>query len=301
MKKIKSLVRSMRLRTLPLSLAGIVLGVFLASENHAVSWPVVVFTLLTTVLLQILSNMSNELGDYLQGTDASGRVGPMYSLSTGQLTETDFRVSIIVLVALCCLSGALMTWLSWGTLLAWEPICILLLGACAIWAAMRYTLGKNPYGYHGLGDVFVLIFFGLVPVLGGYYVMCHTIDSADLILPAVAIGFFSVAVLNVNNIRDMKSDAGTRTTLPLLMGERRAKIYQTSLIVLGWIALVVFTVLRYVSPWNLLFVLTLPLYMKHLSGVWRRHGQDLDPMLPLLVISTFLLAVLLGVGLHLAH
>lgn len=300
MNKTKSLIFSMRLRTLPLSLAGVVLGILLACEQHRVPWPVIVFTLLTTVLLQILSNMSNELGDYLQGTDGEGREGPIYSLSEGLLTERDFRVSIAVLVGLCCLSGAAMTWLSWGTLWKKEPLCILALGACAIWAAMRYTLGKNPYGYRGLGDISVFIFFGLVPVLGGYYVVCHEVDSWLLVLPAVGIGCFSVAVLNVNNIRDMKSDAGTRVTLPLLMGEHRAKIYQTALIVIGWLAMLVFVFLRYTSLWNLLFLLTLPLYIKHLFGVWKRHGHDLDPMLPLLVISTFLLALLLGVGMLLA-
>ncbi len=296
MKKTKALIYSMRLRTLPLSLAGVVLGILLACVEHKVSWPVIVLTLLTTVLLQILSNMSNELGDFLNGTDSEGREGPMYSLSEGLLTKQDFRVSIAVLVALCCLSGAAMTWLSWGTLWQTEPLCIIALGACAIWAAMRYTLGKNPYGYRGLGDVSVFIFFGLVPVLGGYYVACHEIDSWLFLLPAVGIGCFSVGVLNVNNTRDMKSDAGTRITLPLLMGERRAKIYQTALIVVGWIAMLVFVALRYTSLWNLLFLLTMPFYIKHLRGVWKRHGHDLDPMLPLLVISTFLLALLMGVG-----
>ena len=296
MNKTKSLINSMRLRTLPLSLAGVSLGILLACEHHRVPWAVILFTLLTTVLLQILSNMSNELGDYLQGTDGEGREGPMYSLSEGLLTEHDFRVSIAVLVGLCCVSGAAMTWLSWGTLWKTAPLCILALGACAIWAAMRYTLGKNPYGYRGLGDISVFIFFGLVPVLGGFYVSCHEVDSWLLVLPALGIGCFSVAVLNVNNIRDMKSDAGTRVTLPLLMGEHRAKVYQAALIVFGWVMMLVFVILRFSSPWNLLFLLTLPLYIKHLSGVWKRHGHELDPMLPLLVISTFLFALLMGVG-----
>ena len=296
MNKTKSLINSMRLRTLPLSLAGVSLGILLACEHHRVPWAVILFTLLTTVLLQILSNMSNELGDYLQGTDGEGREGPMYSLSEGLLTEHDFRVSIAVLVGLCCMSGAAMTWLSWGTLWKTAPLCVLALGACAIWAAMRYTLGKNPYGYRGLGDISVFIFFGLVPVLGGFYVSCHEVDSWLLVLPALGIGCFSVAVLNVNNIRDMKSDAGTRVTLPLLMGEHRAKVYQAALIVFGWVMMLVFVILRFSSPWNLLFLLTLPLYIKHLSGVWKRHGHELDPMLPLLVISTFLFALLMGVG-----
>ena len=188
-----------------------------------------------------------------------------------------------------------MIWTSFGTFFAWKPALLLLLGVAAIWAAMHYTLGKNPYGYRGLGDLSVFIFFGLTSVLGAYFVVAHTIDSLLLILPAVTIGCFSVAVLNVNNIRDMESDAGNRVTIPLKFGALNAKIYQTVLIVFAWLCMLLFTLMTYTSAWNFLYLITLPLYMIHLKMVWSRNGKALDPALPLLVLSTFAFALLAGI------
>lgn len=293
----------MRLRTLPLSLAGVVLGLSLAIADGAPistypapdNWLVIVFLLLTTVCLQILSNLSNELGDYLRGTDNEQRQGPQYALQQGGLTLSQFKTLIGVFVGLCCVFGLAMTWISYGTILKLEPLMILLLGLCAIRAAMKYTLGKNPYGYRGLGDIFVFLFFGLVSVLGAFFMLRHTLNP-KMILPACAIGFFSVGVLNVNNIRDMATDALNRVTVPIRLGERKAKVYHTLLIVLGWVCIVVFNLLMIRDLWHWLPFLTLPLYIKHIVGVWRKSGKALDPELPLLVMSTFLLSILMGLG-----
>ena len=205
------------------------------------------------------------------------------------------KVLIGVFVGLCILSGTAMTLLSFGTLWDMTAILVLLLGAGAIMGAMKYTLGRNPYGYRGLGDVYVFLFFGLVAVLGAYFVVSHTLFWR-LLLPGAAIGCFSVGVLNVNNIRDMETDAANRVTVAIRLGERRAKAYQTVLIVLGWILMLVYCQLRMFSWWHYLFVATLPLYVLHLCGVWKRTGKALDPMLPLLVISTFLFCLLAGIG-----
>ena len=296
MSKFKAVVFSMRLRTLPLSLAGVVLGLMLALRQHAAMPGLIVWLLLTTVCLQILSNLSNELGDYLRGTDGSQREGPQYSLAQGALDVKDFKRLIALFAGLCCLFGAAMVWASFGTFLAWQPALLLLLGAAAIWAAMHYTLGKNPYGYRGLGDVFVFLFFGPVSVMGAYFVVAHTLDSPLLLLPASAIGCFGVGVLNVNNIRDMESDAEHRVTIPLKIGSRKAKIYQTSLIVTAWICILAFTLSSYTSGWNFLYLATLPLYALHLNMVWKRDGKSLDPALPLLVITTFVFSLLAGTG-----
>lgn len=295
MSKLKAAVFSMRLRTLPLSLSGVVLGLMLAMKTQEVSLWLIVWLLLTTVCLQILSNLSNELGDFLKGTDGEQREGPMYSLAQGAISVKEFKRLIAVFVLLCCVFGAAMVWTSFGTFLAWQPLMLLALGVAAIWAAMHYTLGKNPYGYKGLGDVFVFIFFGLVSVLGAYYVVAHTVESWSLLLPAVTIGCFSVGVLNVNNIRDMESDATTRITLPLKIGEVNAKIFQSILIALGWLCMALFTLITYTSLWNLLYFITLPLFMIHMNMVWKRQGKALDPALPLLVISTFVFAILAGI------
>ena len=299
MSKLPFILSSMRLRTLPLSLAGVLMGIFLAAGDGPVSATVIVFTLLTTVGLQILSNLSNELGDFLSGLDRDGRNGPCYSLQVGGLTVREFRITIAITAVCCCVCGLLMVGFSYGWQVGWQPIVLLLLGASAIWAAMRYTLGKNPYGYKGLGDIFVFLFFGLVSVMGGYFVQRHTL-SPWLLMPASAIGLFSIGVLNVNNIRDMASDRGLRKTIPLRIGERPAKIYHTLLITTGWAMLIAYNLLQPYTPLQWLCLLTLPLYIFHLYGVWHRSDRQLDPMLPLLVITTFLLSLLNGtpIALH---
>ena len=296
MSKFSSAVRSMRLRTLPLSLSGVCLGMLLAASDYHVSLTVAIFTILTTVSLQVLSNLSNELGDHYHGTDTADRLGPNYGLMEGGLKVSDMKLLIGGAILCCIVFGLLMIRASFGTLFSLESVCLMMLGAAAISGAMKYTLGRNPYGYQGLGDIFVFIFFGLVSVLGSYFVAAHTIPSWIFLLPATSIGLFSVGVLNVNNIRDMKTDAENRVTVAIRLGEKRARIYQTVLIVMGWVCMIAFCLLRFFDPWHYLFVLTLPMYIKHVSGVWKLNGKDLDRMLPLLVISTFLFAVLAGFG-----
>ena len=287
----------MRLRTLPLSMAGVLLGILLATADYSVDIWTAVLLVLTTVCLQILSNLSNELGDVLRGTDTSDRQGPQYGLNSGEMTVGQMKVLIGIFVGLCMVFGALMTWRAFGTLWELTPILVLMLGAAAIMGAMKYTLGRNPYGYRAKGDIYVFLFFGLVSVLGAYFVC--TLGQGlhwKLLLPASAIGFFSVGVLNVNNIRDMKTDAVNRVTVAIKLGEHRARIYQTVLIGLGWACMIAYCLLCWPSVWHWLWVLTLPLYILHVRGVWSRSGKALDPMLPLLVMSTFALALLAGVG-----
>lgn len=286
----------MRLRTLPLSLSGIVMGVFLAAADYRIDAPTVIFLALTTVCLQILSNLSNELGDTLHGTDADDRLGIHYSLQDGEMTIPEIKRLIAAVAVACCVFGLLMIYFSFGKIFAAGPLTFVVLGVAAIWAAMHYTLGKDPYGYRGLGDLFVFLFFGVATVCGGYFLCAHEFASWIILLPAAAIGCFSVGVLNVNNIRDMKSDAATRVTVAIKLGGRRARIYQTALIALGWAAMLAYCSLRFFSIWHYLFVLTFPLFILHLRGVWTREGRALDPMLPLLVMSSFLFSLLAGLG-----
>lgn len=288
---LKSCLKSMRLRTLPLSLAGIIAGISLASSVRALEIPLVIALVFTTAFLQILSNLSNELGDTLHGTDTDERQGIHYSIQDGEMTIPQMKRLITVIAVLCCLSGGIMVLLSFRTLFAVEPLCLLALGAAAIRAAMHYTLGDNPYGYRGLGDVFVFIFFGLVSVLGAGYVCAHSIDPLWT-LPAAAFGCWSIGVLNVNNIRDMKTDAATRTTVALKLGPTRARIYQTALVVAGWGLLLSYIILTADSRTAYLCLITSPLFALHLRGVWTRTDRALDPMLPMLVMSTFATAIL---------
>ena len=296
MAKFKYYLKSMRLRTLPLSLAGVLMGSLLAVADYKVPAAVVLLVCLTTVLLQILANLANELGDVQHGTDTAERVGPGYGLNSGELTVSQMKGFIGVILALCIASGLVMIWVSFGTLFCMESLILIILGAAAIFAAMRYTLGRNPYGYRAMGDLFVFIFFGQVAVLGAYFMCAHTLHGWLLLLPASTIGFFSVGVLNTNNIRDMKTDAPNRVTVAMKLGVHGARIYQTVLIVLGWACMIVYSALRFPDWRHWLFVLTLPLYIIHLRGVWTHEEKALDKYLPMLVISTFLFAILTGIG-----
>lgn len=287
----------MRLRTLPLSTGGVLLGTLLAVADWKVDVWTAVLIVLTTVCLQILSNLSNELGDVLRGTDTPDRQGPQYGLNGGGLTIPEMKRLIGVFVGLCMVSGTAMTWRAFGTLLELTPILLLVLGGAAIAGAMKYTLGHNPYGYRAKGDIYVFLFFGLVAVLGSYFVCTRGVGLHwKLLLPAVAVGCFSVGVLNVNNIRDMKTDAANRITVAIKLGLHRARVYQTVLIALGWSCMIAYCLLCWPSWWHWLWVLTLPLFVRHLYGVWTRQDRALDPMLPLLVMATFLLCLLAGVG-----
>lgn len=286
----------MRLRTLPLSLAGIALGCMLACADYIVNPWVIVFLVLTTASLQVLCNTANELGDTLSGTDNAARAGMIYSLQNGDMSIADIKKLIGGSIAASMIFGALMIYFSFGTLFSWPSICFEILGLAAIWAATRYTLGKNPYGYRAKGDLYVFLFFGLATVMGSYYLCAHSFVSWAVILPASAIGCFSVAVLNVNNIRDMKTDAATRVTVAMKMGVKKARIYQTSLIAGGWILMIAYCLTRFADPMHYLFVITLPLFIWHLYGVWTKEDKALDPMLPLLVMSSFAFAILAGIG-----
>ena len=295
--KLKAAIKSMRLRTLPLSAGGVLLGILLAVADWKVNPLVAGLILLTTVCLQILSNLSNELGDVLNGTDTSDRQGPEYGLNSGGLTVADMKLLIGGFVGLCIIFGTAMTYFAFGTLLELTPILVLMLGGAAIMGAMKYTLGRNPYGYRAKGDIYVFLFFGLVAVLGAYFVCTKGLGLHwKLLLPAASVGCFSVGVLNVNNIRDMKTDAATRVTVALKLGIRRARIYQTALIVMGLVLLAAYCLLCWASIWHWLWLVTLPLYAWHLVMVWTRKDRALDPALPLLVMTTFAFCLLTGFG-----
>ena len=293
---IKACITSMRLRTLPLSLSGIIVGMAVAVANGYSNWATMIMLALTTICLQVLSNMSNELGDTLNNTDSDDRQGIHYSLQDGAMTIAQMKRLIATFVILSCLFGSIMIYFSFGSLLNLGAIIFLVFGACAVWAAMHYTLGKNPYGYRGLGDISVFIFFGLATTFGGYFLCAHDWTHIFVWLLAAAIGCFSVAVLNVNNIRDMKSDARTRTTVAIMLGGHNARMYQTFLIVLGWLLMIAYTTATFTSWTSWIYVITFPLFFIHLRGVWTRTDSELDPMLPLLVISTFIMSLLFALG-----
>lgn len=292
MSKAKYYIASFRLRTLPLSLSGIFLGTLLAKADGFFHTLPFVFAVATTLCLQILSNLANELGDLQKGTDNAERLGPIRSIQSGALTLTEFKRTIIVFVLLSVISGSVLVYTAFDSLFSRDGIIMLLLGGAAIIAAIKYTVGKNAYGYHGLGDLFVFLFFGLLSVMGAYFLMAHQINAL-LLLPASAIGLLSTGVLNLNNMRDVENDrACGKRTIPVLIGVHKAKIYHFILIIGAFVCMSSYVFLHKHTPSDFLFLLTLPLFIFHLLKVTKNQGRSLDPQLKVLSLSTLLFAII---------
>lgn len=292
MSKAKYYIASFRLRTLPLSLSGIFLGTLLAKADGFFHTLPFVFAVATTLCLQILSNLANELGDLQKGTDNAERLGPIRSIQSGALTLTEFKRTITVFVLLSVISGSVLVYTAFDSLFSRDGIIMLLLGGAAIIAAIKYTVGKNAYGYHGLGDLFVFLFFGLLSVMGAYFLLAHQINAL-LLLPASAIGLLSTGVLNLNNMRDVENDrACGKRTIPVLIGVHKAKIYHFILIIGAFVCMSSYVFLHEHTPSDFLFLLTLPLFIFHLLKVTNNQGRSLDPQLKVLSLSTLLFAII---------
>ncbi|MTI20276.1 1,4-dihydroxy-2-naphthoate polyprenyltransferase [Fulvivirga sp. RKSG066] len=295
--KAKAWITAFRLRTLPLALASIGMGSFLAASEGNFQAGIFLFCALTTILLQILSNLANDYGDTINGADSEDRKGPQRMVQTGQITLAAMRKAMAIFIVLTLASGIYLLYLAFG--IEWEAFLFFFgLGLLSILAALAYTAGRKPYGYMGLGDISVLIFFGLVGVLGSYYLYAQQL-KLYLLLPAMSCGLFSVAVLNVNNIRDIDSDkkAG-KYSIPVRVGREKAVIYHWFLILTGIVAAVVYTILNFETYWQLLFLLVTPLLIKNgLAVASKKESHELDPFLKQMAISTLLFVCLFGIGL----
>ena len=293
---LKSWIVAFRLRTLPLALASIGMGTFLAASDGHFSGPIFAFCALTTVLLQILSNLANDYGDTINGADSEHRSGPARTVQAGLISLKEMKRAIGIFVLLTLGSGVYLLYLSFG--FEWQAFLFFFaLGITAILAALAYTAGRKPYGYIGLGDLSVLIFFGFVAVLGSYYLYAGALRP-DLALPAVTIGLFSTAVLNVNNIRDIESDkkAG-KYSVPVRIGRKNAVLYHWTILALGLTCALAFVFLNYSGPGQLIFLLTLPLLIVNAKAVkTKQTPSQLDPYLKQMAITSLLFVVLFGVG-----
>lgn len=280
-------IQSLRLRTLPLSMSGIILGTGLALHHTPYTiHHILVFALAiaTTLCLQILSNVSNELGDALKGTDTDQHGRAAYGLQAGIITPAQMKNMILLFIGLSILFGTALIWTAFGTLTSEQSWVFLGLGALAIIGAIKYTLGKHSYGYIGLGDLGVFLFFGLLSTLGAYYLQTQTL-TWEVLCSGIAIGLPCVGVLNVNNIRDMDNDRvhGKRTFASLL-GPTGAKIYHSLLLL---ICLAIF-----VAFGHFYALIVLPIWVWHLWFIWTHEGSDLDRQMPVLMLSTGLLSAL---------
>lgn len=296
MSKVRAYITSFRLRTLPLSLSGVLLGSLLAASDGYFKTTTFVWAMLTTVALQILSNLANEVGDLTKGTDNEHRLGPIRSAQSGALSMREMVQAMIVFGVIAIITGSLLIYEAFRDLLNWKSISLFIAGGASIVAAVKYTVGKSAYGYRGLGDLFVFIFFGLVSVMGSYFAMSGVLPWI-CVLPAAAIGFLSSGVLNMNNIRDIENDSVCgKCTIPVILGIRGAKIYHFVITLLAVICLVLYSVLHPAGWTGYLFLLTLPLLAMHLKSVYRGEGRALDSQLKFLSITTLLIALLLGFG-----
>lgn len=294
MASLKHWIVSARLRTLPLSFSSILAGNSLALAKGVFNWSIFILTLLTTLFLQILSNFANDYGDAKHGADHSERKGPDRMVSSGKISDSQMKLAIIIFSVLSFLSGVTLLFISFSGDYYLEVGVLLLLGIASIWAAIKYTAGKNPYGYIGLGDLFVLLFFGFVGILGSMYLQSKNIEWTDLYL-TFGIGFLAVAVLNVNNMRDINSDkTAGKMSIPVRIGLQYAKGYHSFLIlgaalgVLIWLDAIGLRKYSYwISP--LLIILVF-----HLIKVWRTTlPEKLDPQLKIVALSSFLISLLI--------
>lgn len=280
-------IQSFRLRTLPLSMSGIILGSGMAYSVVGSSlryWCVFALAICTTLSLQILSNLSNELGDAQHGTDDGQQARVAYGLQSGAITEKEMRVMIGIFVGLCVIFGTALIYAAFGSFLATESLIFFALGAFAIAGAMTYTLGRHSYGYMGLGDLGVFIFFGLLSTMGSYYLQAHCLTS-EVIWAAVAIALPIVGVLNLNNIRDMDNDkAHGKRTFAGLLGKRGGKIYHT-LLLAGCFC--IFAAIGHYLP-----LIVLPVIGWHLWFIYTHEDAKLDLQMPVLMFTTIIIAIL---------
>lgn len=297
MRKFSIWISSMRLRTLPLSISGIILASSFAAYNGYFDWLICVLAILTTLSFQILSNLANDYGDGIKGTDNNGRVGPNRAIQTGEISPTKMLIGIKINVAICFILAFLLIFVAFGFEHLELFLFFLFLGIASVIAAIRYTVGTNAYGYKGLGDVYVFVFFGLVSVIGGYVLYAKTIDVMVL-LPAVSIGFLSAAVLNLNNMRDMESDRKSdKVTLVVKIGVENAKKYHILIICLAIVLSGLYGVLYFASFYNLIYVLAYIPLINHIIKVLKNtDSKILDPELKKVALTTFALAILMGVG-----
>lgn len=284
----------MRLRTLPLAAASIITGNAVALSKGFSSMTIFSWSLVTTLLLQILSNLANDLGDGMKGTDNDDRVGPKRSIQAGAISVRDMKIGVAINALLALVSGVVLIFIS----LKQNPEMLyffLSLGIIAILAALGYTLGKKAYGYQGLGDLFVFIFFGWVGVIGSQFLITESFTLTDLI-PASILGLLSAAVLNMNNIRDHKNDKKHhKNTLVVKMGVKNAKLYHSILI---FSALLLNSTFFFVADRNLLYTITfLPfvfLVINAITTLKNKDEKELDKELKKIALSTFIYSITLN-------
>lgn len=298
--KTRAWVSAMRLRTLPLSFSCILMGSGIAYYENMMdcvggkwSWTVFSLTLITTLFLQILSNLANDYGDAKKGTDNENRIGPERAVQSGIISLSEMKKGVILLSLLSFFSGIFLLFEAFNYQLNWIFLSFIFLGLAAIAAAIKYTVGKGAYGYAGLGDLFVIVFFGIVGVSGTTYLQLHYLNEMWM-LPSLTIGFLAAAVLNLNNMRDRVNDQEmNKVTLAVKLGFIRSKIYHVFLFAAAYTTLLIYLISQ--ERWIVLYWMT-PLIIIHLLHIFKviriKDEAAFDPHLKIVALSTFLLALI---------
>jgi len=294
---IKPWIHAARLRTLPLALSGSILGSFLAAADGVFRWNILLLAALTSLLLQILSNLANDYGDFTKGTDNHERIGPDRMVSTGAITPRQMVWGIVIVSLLALVSGIFLIINGFPDGNALLKLVYLILGLAAIGAAINYTVGRNPYGYSGFGDIFVFIFFGLLAVVGTYFLHGQVLRP-EVFLPAISLGLLSTGVLNLNNLRDERSDILThKHTLVVKMGGKWGRIYHAALILFAILAASVYVSLVFHTLYQLLFILSIPFLIRNMVVVLRNKiPSELNVELRNLSLSTLFFSITFGIG-----
>lgn len=296
--KVSSWIKAARLRTLPLSLSGIIVGSFIAASRGFFDPVICALALCTTIGFQIISNFSNDYGDGIKGTDNEDRVGPKRALQSGEITPAAMKTGIVVTGAISILLALWLIFVAFGTDYLLYSFIFIGLGIGSIAAAIKYTVGDHAYGYSGYGDVFVFLFFGLLSVCGTYFLYAKMLDIS-VFLPAFSVGLLSVGVLNLNNMRDRESDEKSgKNTIVVKIGNEFARYYHFYLLGASFLFALLYTAINFNSPYQFLFLLAFIPIVKHFMTVYKnKDPKALDPELKKLALSTFLFAILFGAGL----
>jgi len=299
----KAWLKAFRLRTLPLALTSIGMGAILATMYQRFNLSVFILSILTTIFLQVLSNIANDYGDSVSGVDSNEREGPSRMVQAGEISKSAMKKAIFLFVVLSLLSGMSLLYVAFfqnQSENAWKYFLSFLgIGLLSIVAAIAYTVGKRPYGYMGLGDLSVLMFFGWVGVMGSFFLHTLTFEW-DLLLPATSCGLFSVAVLNVNNIRDIESDkkAG-KNSIPVRLGKEKAVLYHYFILGTSLLFTLLYAIKHFEEWYQYAFLLTIPLLVRNAWAVSKLKGLALDPFLKQMALTALLFVITFGLGIWL--
>lgn len=293
----KNYIKAARLRTLPLSISGIIVGGLIAMYQEQFNWVIFVLALLTTIGFQVLSNFANDYGDGVKGTDAV-RTGEERMVASGAITPKQMKNAMITTTIVTLIIAIALIYLAFGKEYFMYSVVFFLLGIASIAAAIKYTVGKSAYGYSGYGDLFVFVFFGLLSVVGSNFLFTKDI-SFYIFLPAFSIGMLSTAVLNLNNMRDRVNDQRVgKNTIVVKIGPKFAKYYHYYLILASLLFALMYVVVHYEKPTQFLFLIAYIPLSRHLVFVYKNKEESLlDGQLKIVALSTFLFSILFGLGL----